>query len=217
MSRIKFIISVICFLLVATESSAQSKQTRRLKRTPAQSADNQVTYTPKKTKRVGKQSWSIGFGNQKWNEDLQLHQVLQNENDFATFDAYIFSATQDVAYDSWGWSISALAGLGHASGGGNSPAITYNKEVSFSLLGVAPRIYYILSKRINIGVTVQPFIKFVKWPDSGNISARSQGTFNVSGLLDLKIRLNPRFDFYSGIGPLSDGATIWKIGVNYQL
>ncbi len=209
--KISFVFLIICTCSIA---SAQTEN-----KSSEKSIANKSSVTPKSSKKNSSRlkSWSIGISNLQWNEDLQLQQGLQTSNDVANLNGFALSAHKDTSYNTWGWNFGFLLGMGKASGGGNSSSVVYAERVNFSLLGVAPRAYYKLSGRINVGLSAIAFIKNVDWPTANGVSARSRGSTNFTTLFDLNIRLNPRLDFYSGMGPLSEGSTLWRLGLVYRL
>lgn len=61
------------------------------------------------------------------------------------------------------------------------------------------------------------FYKNIDWPKETSTQTIDSGrSLNVTGIADLNIRLFQKWDFYTGIGPLTEGSTLWKIGVNYR-
>jgi len=38
----------------------------------------------------------------------------------------------------------------------------------------------------------------------------------MNGIADMNVRLFRKLDFYQGIGPMAEGTTLWKIGLNYR-
>lgn len=209
---------VLCLQLVFLTAFAQTeKNTQNLSEEKSNRVSQKSKNQPQQKKSFDFKSWSVGVSNIQWNEDLQLQQGLQTSDDVANFNGLAISAHKDHSYDKWGWNIGFLLGMGKASGGGNSSSVTYAQRVNFNLLGVSPRVYYKLSGRISSGISAVAFIKNIDWPSANNVTARSRGTTNITSLLDLNIRLTPKIDFYSGLGPLSDGSTLWKIGLSYRL
>ncbi|WP_374074003.1 acid shock protein [Bdellovibrio bacteriovorus] len=164
------------------------------------------------------QSWGVSLSALQWNENLKLQQGINTDKDVANYNGLIVTLQKEITYYRWGWSAGAFIGSGRANGGGNSSVITYEKsKVAFTVFGVSPRVFYRLSGRINAGVTGMAFMKNIDWPkDATNQTIDSGRNLNVMGMADLNVRLFQKWEFYSGIGPLSEGATLWKIGMNYR-
>lgn len=152
-----------------------------------------------------------------WNDTLKLQQGITTDKDFANYNGLILGVQRDVLYHRWGWSLGGFIGSGRANGGGVATNLTYQQDkVPFTVYGVSPRIFYRHTGRINLGITGLAFMKSIAWPTDGTINIDSGRNLNMMAMLDLNIRLFPRWDFYSGIGPLREGATLWKIGLNYR-
>ncbi|MEK2646008.1 hypothetical protein [Bdellovibrio sp. BCCA] len=184
-----------------------------------------TTETPAPAKTVARvvrpkslQSWGVGISALQWNETLKLQQGITADKDVANYNGLILTAQKEVTYYRWGWSFGGFVGAGRANGGGNSTVISYEKsKVAFTVYGIAPRVFYRLSGRINAGLSAMAFMKNVDWPkDATNQTIDSGRNLNVMGMADLNVRLFQKWEFYSGIGPLAEGATLWKIGVNYR-
>lgn len=164
-------------------------------------------------------SWGVGLSSFQWNDNLQTQQGTNIAKDYANHSGMIFSVQKEKIYPAWGWSAGVFVGSGRANGGGNAGGIiNYEKsKVAFLVYGLSPRVFYRLSGRVSAGLTAMAFIKNIDWPkDSANQTIESGQNLNVAGLADLNVRLFSHWDFYSGIGPLSEGATLWKVGFNYR-
>lgn len=161
---------------------------------------------------------SVGISSIQWNDTLKLQQGINRYNDSANYSGMTLSVQKEMNYALWGWSASAFLGSGSAVGGGNSTSLPYQKnKIGFVVYGASPRIFYRLSGRINTGVSIMAFMRNVDWPrEAGDPTIDSGRTVNISSLADLNVRLFSKWDFYTGLGPLAEGATFWKIGLNYR-
>lgn len=177
-----------------------------------------TTTKPATTRFRSQASWGLSLSTLQWDDRLRIQQGINNVIDVANFNAVTVTLQREFTHQHWGWSAGAFIGSGRANGGGNSSLIAYEKSmVAFTTFGVSPRVFYRLSGRINAGLTGMVFFKSMDWPkDASNQTVDAGRNLNVTGLADLNIRLFQKWDFYSGIGPLSEGATIWKIGMNYR-
>lgn len=163
-------------------------------------------------------SWGVQVSSIQWNQPLKIQENITIDSDVANYSGMTLGLHREITYLRWGWSFGGFIGSGRANGGGNSSLITYEKsKVPFTVFGIAPRAFYRLSGRINTGVSALVFMKNAEWPkDSTSQSIDSGRNLNVMPVVDLNIRLFQKWDFYSGIGPLAEGATFWRIGANYR-
>lgn len=210
-----FVSSLFLHTAVAQEAATEDSDEVAA---PAETTETTAAKTTTKPRPKSLESWGVSLSALQWNEPLKLQQGVTNDTDYANFNGMTVSLQKEITYYRWGWSMGAFLGSGRASGGGNSSAISYEKgKVAFTVYGVSPRVFYRLSGRINTGLTAMIFMKNIDWPkDASNQTISSGRNTNLMGLLDLNVRLFPKWDFYSGIGPLAEGATLWKVGVNYR-
>lgn len=154
----------------------------------------------------------------EWTDALQIREGVTVANDYASYNGLMFSIQKEINYGAWGWSGDAFIGIGSAVGGGNSELISYSKnKVGFILYGFSPRVFYNLSGRISLGVSVLGFMRNIDWPANASTQSIDSGrNINVTGLADINIRLFKKWNFYTGIGPLSERSTFWKIGILYR-
>jgi hypothetical protein len=160
--------------------------------------------------------WSVGLSTLQWNEELRLQSGPTTDKDVANLNAVSLSAQTEFTNKFYGWSLGFFLGSGHASGGGNSSALPYQESrIAFTVMGVHPRLFYRLPGRISAGVTGLVFSKSISWP-AGNPSRTVDSGRNLNAMLmlDLNISLSQSWDFYQGLGPLSEGSTLWKLGVS---
>lgn len=185
---------------------------------PSSGEDTETTTSTSETAPKSISKWQVGLSVLQWNETLKLQQGATTDRDFANYNALALAIQKEITYSHWGWNASAFIGSGGAVGGGNASLISYQKnKVLFTIYGISPRLFYRLSGRVNAGLTAMAFMKNIDWPtDSANLTVDSGHKFNIMAVADLNIRLFQKWDFYSGIGPLSEGATLWRIGLNYH-
>lgn len=162
--------------------------------------------------------WGLALSSIQWNEPMMLQQGLTFADDSANYSGTILTLQREVNHSTWGWAVGIFAGSGHAVGGGNAQAITYQKsKVPFSVYGISPRLFTRLSGRINAGISLNAFLKEITWPnESADLVVDSGRKMNATAIFDLNVRVFRNWDFYSGIGPLGEGGTLWKIGINYR-
>lgn len=211
-----FISSLLAHSSLAQEATSEEEEE------PAASSETAAPAEAKTATRAARpkslQSWGVSLSALQWNENLKLQQGINTDKDVANYNGLIVTLQKEITYYRWGWSAGAFIGSGRANGGGNSSVITYEKsKVAFTVFGVSPRVFYRLSGRINAGITGMAFMKNIDWPkDATNQTIDSGRNLNVMGMADLNVRLFQKWEFYSGMGPLSEGATLWKVGMNYR-
>lgn len=161
---------------------------------------------------------SIGASTIQWNESLTLQQQINRDSDYANYSGLSVNLQREKNYINWGWSIGFFVGAGRAVGGGNSTIVNYKKDqVDFVIYGISPRIFYRFSERASAGISPHVFMKNIDWPkDENNITVDAGRKINIASLADLNLRLFQKWDFYTGIGPLTEGSTFWRIGTNYR-
>ncbi|UOF01611.1 hypothetical protein [Bdellovibrio reynosensis] len=154
----------------------------------------------------------------QWNDTLKLQQGVTLGKAPVNYNGLIIGVQRDILYRHWGWSIGAFVGSGRANSGEDPQTIEYQEDkVPFTVYGLSPRVFYRHSGRISLGVTGMGFMKNVSWPNEDSTLSIDDGRkLNMTALFDINLRLFPRWDFYSGIGPLAEGATLWKIGLNFR-
>ncbi|MGZ3769520.1 MAG: hypothetical protein ACXVCP_04440 [Bdellovibrio sp.] len=170
------------------------------------------------TVSVKSSRWSVTLGVLQWTEKLKIQQGALSEKDIANLNALALGVQKEMTYIHWGWNVAGLVGAGRAVGGGTTTAISYQKDkVAFSVFGLSSRVFYRFSDRINAGLTAMAFAKNIDWPlDAANQTVESGKKTNVLPLADLNIRLFRNWDFYTGIGPIVDEGTLWKVSLNYR-
>ncbi|HWU44016.1 MAG TPA: hypothetical protein VN132_11280 [Bdellovibrio sp.] len=163
-------------------------------------------------------SWAFSLSSLQWNETLVLRQPGKSDTDVANFSGLALGLQKEITYYHWGWNIGGFFGSGRANGGGNSTSIPYvQSRQSFSIFGLTPRAFYRLSGRINVGVSALAYLRNIDWPAANaGTTVEASKNFTVTALADLNLRISNSFEFYQGIGPLSDSGTFWKIGLNYR-
>ncbi len=184
--------------------------------TAEESAPAAETAAKKPARARALQSWGVSLSTLQWNENLRVQDGINMSRQPANYNAITVTLMKEITYYRWGWSAGAFIGSGRANGGVPGEGYLQDK-VAFTTYGVSPRAFYRFSGRINAGVTLMGMYKNIDWPRETSTQIVDDGrSLYVSGLLDLNIRLFRKWDFYSGIGPLTEGTTLWKIGANYR-
>lgn len=183
-----------------------------------ETVDEESTTSAPESASRSVSNWAAGLSIMQWNETLKIQQGVTNDKDIANYNALTLSLQKEVTHYHWGWNANAFLGSGQAVGGGNSNLIPYQKDkVAFTVFGISPRIFYRLSGRINAGLTAIAFMKNVDWPkDSTTQTIDSGRKLNITALADLNIRLLKHWDFYTAMGPVTEGTTLWKLGLSYR-
>lgn len=160
---------------------------------------------------------SIGLATWQWNETLTVTDGGTQGKDSANLNALVLQAQTETYYHRWGWSMSAFVGSGRATGGGKNFANYQSSKVPFTIIGIAPRGFYRLTGRMNVGFSAIAYTRNMSWPtDTATQEVSSGLKMNVTGMADLTLRLSQNLEFYQGIGPLAEKSTIWRLGVNYR-
>ncbi len=178
--------------------------------------EDSVGTSSLKTKQV--EHWAVGLGMTQWNEEMRIAQGGVTVGSTANFSGMLVSIQKEFTRYRWGWNFGGLVGSGYANGGSDSgSANSYLKtKVSYSLLGASTRIFYRFSGRINFGTSFMIFNRIIEWPSEGSIQASSGKNPNILPVIDLNVRVFNTWELYQGIGPVANGATFWKIGMNYR-
>ncbi|UXR63105.1 hypothetical protein EZJ49_08450 [Bdellovibrio bacteriovorus] len=174
------------------------------------------TATKKPARSRSLQNWGVSLSTLQWNETLRVQDGINMSRQPANYNAITVTLMKEITYYRWGWSAGVFIGSGRANGGVPGEGYLQDK-VAFTTYGVSPRGFYRFSGRINAGVTLMGMYKNIDWPRETSTQIVDAGrNLYVAGLLDLNIRLFRKWDFYSGLGPLKEGDTLWKVGVNYR-
>lgn len=162
-------------------------------------------------------NWGVGLSSLSWNDKLALHEGTQSDTKNANYNGFIVTLQKEYNILRWGYTVGLFAGVGQANGGDTSSAITYQKsKVNFSIFGLSPRGFYRLNEKISLGTSALIFSKGISWPEDPGQTIDAGSNINATILADLNIRILKKWDFYQGFGPLAEGATLWKLGVNYR-
>jgi hypothetical protein len=177
-------------------------------------AENQTaTQAPAaKTRRL--ENWVFGGAVMQWSEEMRFRQAGATRRSVANFNGAILQASKEFTYYRVGWSLGAFVGSGKANG--DSPGLYEEGNLVFSVLGAQTRAFYRLNGRVNFGLSFMIFNRNLAWPELNGVSAESGKNPNINGVADLNVRLFKNWDFYQGIGPMAEGTTLWKIGLNYR-
>ncbi|WP_347357538.1 hypothetical protein [Bdellovibrio sp.] len=207
----KTLLLLLTMSLLAHTAYAQEESDDSSSETPA------AETTAKKSPGTRSQeSWGISLSTVQWNETLRVQDGINMSRQPANYNAIIVTLMKEITYYRWGWSAGVFIGSGRANGGVAGEGYLQDK-VAFTTYGASPRGFYRFSGRINAGITLMGMYKNIDWPRETSTQIVDAGrNLYVGGLLDLNIRLFKKWDFYSGVGPLTEGTTLWKIGANYR-
>jgi hypothetical protein len=162
-------------------------------------------------------NWGLSVATMNWNDKLKLRQGITSDTDFANYNGIAVTIQKEFNINRWGYTFGVFFGSGQANGGGNSSAITYQQsKVNFMVAGISPRGFYNFSDKVSAGVSALVFNRSITWPDANSITVDAGRNINATILADLNFRLFEHWDFYQGVGPLAEGATMWKLAVAYR-
>lgn len=177
-------------------------------------ATTQTTGTAKTKKIRRLENWVFGGGVMQWSEEMRYLQAGATTRGVANFNGIILQAAKEYTFYRWGWSLGAFVGSGKSNG--DSTGLYEEGNLVFSVLGAQIRGFYRLTGRVNLGTTFMVFNRNSDWPEVNGVTAASGKNPNLTGVVDLNVRLFQNWDFYQGIGPMSEGTTLWRLGVNYR-
>jgi hypothetical protein len=160
------------------------------------------------------ENWVLGGALMQWSEEMRFRQAGVTKRSVANFNGAILQASKEYTYYRIGWSLGAFVGSGKANG--DSPGLYEEGNLVFSVLGAQTRGFYRLNGRVNFGLSFMIFNRNLAWPELNGVTAESGKNPNINGVVDLNVRLFKNWDFYQGIGPMAEGTTLWKIGLNYR-
>lgn len=205
---------ITCFLIqlslpaLAQETSADENSAE----TSAPTTQTTAAAKPQKIRRL--ENWVFGGAVMQWSEEMRYLDAGITKRGVANFNGMVLQASKEYTFYRGGWSIGAFVGSGKANG--DSAGLYEEGNLVFSVLGAQIRGFYRLTGRVNLGATFMAFNRNFDWPEVNGVTAASGKNPNLTGVVDLNIRLFQNWDFYQGIGPMAEGTTLWKIGVNYR-
>jgi hypothetical protein len=187
---------------------------------PVETLANSTVTRPRPQKirpKTSITSWAAGISTMQWNETLNVTQAGKTAHLPANFNGIGLVFQKETFYLRWGWNFGGVIGVGVANGGGTDQGITYTQDrQSYTIMGLTPRVFWRLTNRVNMGLTGFIYTRTITWPEPSGADVDSGRRMNIMGLADLNIRIFNKWDFYQGIGPVANGNTMWKIGVNYR-
>jgi hypothetical protein len=208
-SRLKFSLLkslILCFLVLGA-SWAQAQEASSTTEITPEEAELQKSFA----------DWSVNVSTLNWNDKLKLRQGITTETEFANYNAVAITIQKEFNIKRWGYVLGVFFGSGQANGGGNSSVVTYQQsKVNFMAAGLSPRVFYRLSDKVSGGVSSLIFNRSITWPTDNNINVDAGRSINATILADLNFRIFNHWDFYQGVGPLAEGATMWKLGLGYR-
>jgi hypothetical protein len=182
-----------------------------------QAESTEVNTTEITTKTQIKSYFIFGVSYLQWNEKMHLQSGGITDSDLANFTGRALSLEKNFPMPRWGYSLGVSLGSGLASGGGNSSKVLFQSgNQDWVSMGAFVKIYQKITPRFFIGLTAPLFWRQVKWPDPLVTSGKD---LNMALLIEANFRLTNRFDFFQNIGPISssEGATLWRLGINYRM
>lgn len=159
--------------------------------------------------------WALNVATMNWDENFRVSQGGQDSTQTANFNGLALSVLKEFHISRWGYSVGLSAGTGQANGGSNSSGYRQSK-VSFSLLGISPRVFYHFGDKVSGGFTALIFSRTISWPETTGQTVDAGSNIQSSMMADLNIRLFEHWDYYQAVGTLREGATLWKLGVSYR-
>ena len=162
-------------------------------------------------------TWGLSVSSLTWNDKLKIRQGIVSDTEYANYNSFSVTVQKEFNIQRWGYSVGLFGGVGQANGGGNSTTVTYQKsKVNYSVFGVSPRVFYRMSERITLGTSALVFSRLIDWPVESGTTIDAGRNINATILADINLRIFNKWDLYQGVGPLAEGATMWKLGVNYR-
>ncbi|MEK2688192.1 hypothetical protein [Bdellovibrio sp. GT3] len=159
--------------------------------------------------------WIVGLTSLQWNEKLSVTQGATTQSSNMSLNGAGIVIEREFERAQWGWSIGAVLGSGRANSGPFDNDIKMERE-SFKIYGLTPRAFWKLTDQVNLGGSAFIYHRNLDLPSGSGVSSSAAKATNVAILADMSLRLFTDWDFYQAIGPLDEGAYMWKIGVNYR-
>ncbi|UYL07566.1 hypothetical protein B9G69_010970 [Bdellovibrio sp. SKB1291214] len=160
-------------------------------------------------------SWAVGLTSLQWNENMTVSQLGVTTSSNMNFNGIGLQLQKEIHYMRWGWSAGALLAAGRANAGPFSNDLKVERQ-NFSMLAITPRLFWRLTNKVNVGGTAMIYMRNIDLPSGNGVEAAAGEKYNVAVLADMNLRIFKAWDFYQAIGPIDEGAYLWKIGVNYR-
>ncbi|WP_413575047.1 hypothetical protein ACLVWU_12370 [Bdellovibrio sp. HCB290] len=182
--------------------------------TPAD-ANNSMRPRAKRLPTDPGEFWIIGLTSLQWNEKLSVTQSGSSESSNMSLNGAGLTVEREFEKAQWGWSIGALIGAGRANSGPFANGVKVDRQ-TFKTYGINPRAFWKLSDQVNLGGTIYIYHRSLDLPSTSDVSSSAAKSTNAAIMADLSLRIFTDWDFYQAIGPLDEGAYLWKIGLNYR-
>jgi hypothetical protein len=160
-------------------------------------------------------SWAVGVTTLQWNENMTVSQLGTTTSSNMTFNGMGLQVQKETIFLQWGWSVGAMLAAGRANAGPFGNDLKIDRQ-NFSMLAITPRVFWRLSNKVNIGGTALVYMRNIDLPSGNGVDATAGRKNNAAILADMNLRIFKAWDFYQAIGPIAEGAYLWKIGVNYR-
>ncbi|WP_413584678.1 hypothetical protein [Bdellovibrio sp. HCB274] len=189
--------------------------------TPDTSADpNQASVTslrprPKRLPVQSISSWAVGLTTLQWNEKLTVSQLGSTTNSNMNFNGMGLVLQKETYYLQWGWNVGGMLAVGRANSGPFANDVKIERQ-GFTMLALTPRMFWRVTNSVNVGGTALIYIRNIDLPSGNGVDITAGRKNNAGFLVDMNLRIFKEWDFYQAIGPINDGAYLWKIGANYR-
>ncbi len=160
-------------------------------------------------------SWAVGLTTLQWNEKLTVSQLGTTTNSNLNFNGAGLVLQKETIYRQWGWNFGGMIAGGRANGGPFNNDVKIERQ-SFSMIALTPRIFWRLTNSVNVGGTAMIYMRNIDLPTGNGVEMTAGRKNNAGFLADMNLRIFKTWDFYQAIGPINDGAYLWKVGVNYR-
>jgi hypothetical protein len=160
-------------------------------------------------------TWAVGLTTLQWNEKLTVSQLGTTTNSNMNFNGMGLILQKETYFLQWGWNIGGMIAAGRANAGPFANDLKIERQ-NFTMLALTPRIFWRLSNSVNIGGTAMIYIRNIDLPTGNGVDMTAGRKNNAGFLADMNLRIFKMWDFYQAIGPINDGAYLWKVGVNYR-
>ncbi|QDK46094.1 hypothetical protein DOM22_13460 [Bdellovibrio sp. ZAP7] len=160
-------------------------------------------------------SWAAGVTTLQWNEILTVSQLGTTTKSNMNFNGVGLILQKETYYLQWGWNVGGMLAAGRANSGPFANDVKIERQ-GFTMMALTPRIFWRLTNSVNIGGTAMIYIRNIDLPTGNGVEMTAGRKNNAGFLADMNLRIFKTWDFYQAIGPINDGAYLWKVGVNYR-
>lgn len=160
-------------------------------------------------------SWAVGLATLQWNENITVSQLGTTRSSNMNYNGMGLQLQKETIFLKWGWSVGAMLAAGRANAGPFSNDLKIERQ-SFNMIAITPRAFWRLTNKVNVGGTAMIYMRNIDLPTGNGVDATAGRKNNAAILADMNLRIFKAWDFYQAIGPIAEGAYLWKIGVNYR-